>query len=105
MVNEILNAAGICYRRARFLKPPAQTYAVFTDDVEAIGGDYVIGAWHHQITVEVYEPAPDDQAEAAIECALSERGVQYEKQDRYWLQAEQRYQVVYEFDYYTKRRN
>ena len=104
MVTEILRETGIQFRKARFLKPPSGTYAVYTEDIETLGGDNLVGAYHHQITIELYENGPDDNAEEKIESAISERGIQWEKQDRFWLQAEQRYQVIYEFDYYTKRR-
>ena len=105
MVNEILKASGIPYRRSRFLRPPAGTYAVYMDDVEASGSDGAeVLVLRHDITVELYECKPDDAAEAAIEAAIAAAGLVWTKQDRYWLQNVQRYQVVYEFSYYTKRR-
>lgn len=104
MVNSVLKAAGIPFRRARFLKPPAGTYAVYTDDIETDGGDGLVAWYHHNITVELYEPTPDDKAEQRIENELAAEGVQFDKQDRYWLQSEQRYQVIYEFAYIEKRR-
>ena len=42
--------------------------------------------------------------EAAIEAAICAKGLLWAKEDRYWLQSVQRYQVVYTFDYYEKRR-
>lgn len=105
MVNDILTAAGVQHRRARFLSPPAGTYAVYTDDEETHGPD--TDPWmlvNHDVTVEVYEPAPDDASEAAIEAAINAQGIPWTKQDRYWLQDVQRYQVVYEFSYIEKRR-
>lgn len=108
MIKKILTAAGVLYRRARFMKPPAGTYAVYLDDVETDGPDVLTpGApitERHACTVEVYEPAPDDAAETAIEAAITAAGLHYTKQDRYWLQDVQRYQVVYEFEYFAKRR-
>lgn len=108
MIKSILTAAGVKFRRARFLKPPAGTYAVYMDDVETDGPDTPEpGApvtERHACTVELYEPEPDDDAEAAVEAAIVAAGLYYTKQDRYWLQDVQRYQVVYEFDYITKRR-
>ena len=85
MTSDILTAAGIPFRRSRFPQPAEGTFA-------------------HSVTVELYEPAPDDAAEAALEAQLNARGIPWDKQDRYWLQAEQRYQVVYDFDYVEKRR-
>lgn len=102
MIKTILDAAGVPFRRSRFLKPPAGTYAVYMDDVDTDGPDGMNRIFNHDVTVEVYEPKPDDKAEAAIEAALDAQGLHYTKQDRYWLQDEQRYQVIYEFSYTTK---
>lgn len=102
MIKTILDAAGVPFRRSRFLKPPAGTYAVYMDDVDTDGPDGMNRIFNHDVTVEVYEPKPDDKAEAAIEAALDAQGLHYTKQDRYWLQEEQRYQVIYEFSYIIK---
>jgi hypothetical protein len=102
MVEQILTDSGIAYRKTRFLKPPSGTYAVYTDDMDTLGGDSLVAAYHHQITIELYEAGLDNEAEARIEDLISQAGIQWEKQDRFWLQAEQRYQVIYEFEYYTK---
>ena len=104
MVNEILTAAGLKYRRTRFPSPPAGTYAVYMDDVTTDGPDGKARIFTHSITVEVYEPKPDDGAETALEAAITAAGLQWTKQDRYWLDTEQLYQVVYEFEYIEKRR-
>ena len=104
MVDSILTAAGVTYRRSRFSKPPTGTYAVYTDDIDTDGPDGLPRILTHNITVELYEPRPDDDAEAAIEAAITAAGLQWTKQDRYWLQTEQLYQVVYEFDYIEKGR-
>lgn len=105
MVNSILTAADVQFRRTRFPSPPAATYAVYTDDLETNGPDTDPGrVVIHNVTVEVYEPLPDDNKEAAIEAALNAQGIPWTKQDRYWLQDVQRYQVIYEFSYVEKRR-
>ena len=104
MVNDILRTAGVKYRKTRFLQPPADTYAVYLDDVSTDGPDGLNLIYTHDISVELYEPDPDDEAEAAVEAAMNAAGVRWEKQDRLWLQDEQRYQVIYTFTYYTKRR-
>jgi hypothetical protein len=54
--------------------------------------------------MELYEDRPDDATETALEAAIAAEGLQYSKQDRYWLQSEQQYQVIYEFTYNEKRR-
>lgn len=102
MVETILQAAGLPFRRSRFLKPPAKTYAVYMDDVNTDGPDGQNRIFTHDITVEVYEPKPDDATEAAIEAAIDAQGLRWTKQDRYWLQDVQRYQVIYEFSYIVK---
>lgn len=102
MIKDILTAAGLPFHRSRFLQPPAETYAVYMDDVSTDGPDGVNRIFYHDITVEVYEPTPDDDAEAAIEAAINAQGLKWTKQDRYWLREEQRYQVIYEFSYITK---
>lgn len=104
MVNDILRTAGVAYRKTRFPQPPADTYAVYMDDVDTDGADGLNLIEIHDITVELYESAPDDAAEAAMEAAMDAAGVRWRKQDRYWLQDEQRYQVIYEFTYHKKRR-
>ncbi len=108
MIKTILTAAGLVeyetFRRARFPSPPASSYAVYFDDVETDGSDYENLIKKHNYTVELYELEPDDALEEAIEAALDALGLRWTKQDRYWLQEEQRYQVIYEFEYIEKRR-
>jgi tetratricopeptide (TPR) repeat protein len=43
-----------------------------------------------------------EDAETAIEAELDARGIPWSKQDRYWLQDVQRYQVIYTFSYTSK---
>ena len=104
MVNEILDAVGVQYRETRFRSPPAGTYAVYMDDVSTDGPDGLNLIRIHDITIELYESTPDDETEGALEAAMDAKGVRWTKQTRYWLTEEQRYQVIYEFTYYTKRR-
>lgn len=104
MVEKILTAAGVQFRETRFQSPPSGTYAVYDDDIEADGPDGINLLFTHDVAVEVYEPKPDKETERAIEAALDAEGLRYEKQPRYWLQDEQRYQVIYEFTYIEKRR-
>lgn len=112
MIKEILTAAGVEHARGRFLHMPDGTHAVYFDDVEVTGPDRDGTADQaglprirtHNVMVELYEPAPDDQAELAIEAEFDARGLPWTKQDRYWLKDLQRYQVVYELTYTTKTR-
>lgn len=111
MIEKILTAAGVQHRRGRFTSPPAGTYAVYFDDVSADGADPVSPdtpgglprIYHHDARVELYEPKPDDAAEAAIEAELDAQGIAWTKEDRYWLQDVQRYQVLYDFSFTIKK--
>lgn len=104
MINKILTAAGLKYRRSRFLKPPAETYAIYLDDVTADGPDGINAIFTHDYTVEIYAPTQDDEACAALETALNAEGLRWTVQDWYWLQDVQRYQKIYEFTHIEKRR-
>lgn len=104
MVANILKEAGVKFRQSRYMPPLPDTYAVYFDDREAGGADNVNCLITHNITIEVYESKPDGATEAAIEAALDARGLEWTSQARYWIQEEQRYQVIYEFTYIEKRR-
>ena len=112
MIKDILTAAGVEHAHAKILQKPAGTYAVYFDDVEVTGPDRASSApvaglpriCAHNVMVELYEPVPDDQAELSIEAELDARGLPWTKQDRYWLEKSQRYQVVYEISYTSKTR-
>lgn len=108
MTKTILTASGIPYKRARYLHPPAETYAVYFDDLTTDGPDPVAAGMprivHHDVMVELYEPTLDQDAEARLEAQLDAWGIQWNKQAAYWLQNVQRYQVIYEFNYTEKRR-
>ena len=108
MINEVLTASGLPFRQGRFLNPPASTYAVVFDDNDVNGPDVLSSGSsvvvRHDCMVELYEPKRDPDAEKALESALLARSIAWTKEDGYWLQNVQRYQVVYEFTYYEKRR-
>ena len=103
MINSILKATGIPFKETMFPRAvPDKTYAVYMDDVEVGGSDYENLVQTHNITVELYEPKADPNAEAAIEAQLNANGLHYSKQARYWIPEAQRFQVIYEFTYITK---
>ena len=104
MVTKILKQAGVKFRKARYMPPLPNTYAVYFDDREAGGADGVNCLITHNITIEVYESDPDDATETAIEEALNSYGFEWTSQARYWIAEVQRYQVIYEFTYIEKRR-
>lgn len=104
VISDLLTTAGIRDRRGRFTGGKPSTYAVWMDDITTDGPDGHPWILHHAVTIELYEDRPDDKAEAALEAAIATAGLQYTKQDRYWLQTEQQYQTIYEFTYTEKRR-
>lgn len=104
MINAILKAAGVPYRRARFAKPPAGAYAVYMDDIETDGPDGMPLLRYHSVTVELYTADLEGQEEAAIEAAIEAQGLQWEKDGAAWEPEAQRYQVNYYFDFIEKRR-
>lgn len=109
MLETMLKASGIPAKQGRFTNPPPKTYAVYFDDQDTTDGpDPLPGVApmlvNHDCMVELYEPTPDPAAEAAFEAELIKKGISWQKQDRYWLQNVQRYQVIYEFNFNEKRR-
>lgn len=106
MVKEILTAAGVEYRRNRFPKPPAGTYAVWNEFLDTDGPDGMPPQiYQHNVTIVVYEPRPDDEVEAKIEAAMNAHGLHWHKEDRFWIDDEQIYQTAYDYTYVEKRRN
>lgn len=112
MVNEILTASGLPYKEARFPDPPAETYAIFFDSSEKSGpdsvpqtnGDGIPYILNHDATIELYAPMIDQNAEERLENAINGAGLEFAKQDWYWLKDIQRYQRIFEFSYIEKRR-
>ena len=106
MVDKILTGAGFVknetYKETRFLKPPKTTYAIYTDSYDRRGADGLNLITDHYFTIELYEYSPDPEAEKRIEDQLDDLGLEYTKQERYWIQEEQLYQVIYEFSYIQK---
>ena len=104
MIKTILKATGVPFWQGRSPSPPAETYAIYFDDVTADGPDGYNRIFTHDVMVELYEPTHDDASESAVEAELNARGIPWTKQARYWLDSVRRYQVVYEFAYIEKRR-
>lgn len=106
MVKRILTGAGFVegktFKETRFLTPPKSTYAVYLDSYTRRGADGVNLIKEHIYTIELYSYKADPTAETKIEKMLDTSGIEYEKSERYWLDTEQLYQVVYTFDFIEK---
>lgn len=108
MVKQILTSAGFVegktFKETRFIKPPKSTYAIYLDSYTGRGADGANLLKEHNYTIELYSDTPDPEAEKRIEDTLDSFGLEYEKGDRYWIQEEQIYQVIYDFSYIEKVR-
>lgn len=106
MVKQILTGAGFTegktFKETRFLSPPKTTYAVYMDSFTRRGADSLNLIKEHNYTIELYCYKPDPTAEANVENQLDTLGIAYEKDERYWLDSEQLYQVVYTFNFIEK---
>lgn len=106
MVKEILTGAGFVegktFKETRFLTSPKTTYAVYMDSFTRRGADSLNLIKDHNYTIELYCYKPDPKAEARIENMLDTYGIEFTKDDRYWLESEQLYQIVYNFDFIEK---
>lgn len=107
MVETILKAAGLPCWPAQCDSPPADTYALYFDDVEVDGSDGLeVMTLRHGCMVEIYAPTKKAaiKAEAALEAQLLASRIPWVKQAMYWLKDIKRYQTIYEFDFIEKRR-
>ena len=106
MVKEILTGAGFVenktFKETRFLKPPKETYTIYMDSYTRRGSDDLNLIRDHSYTIELYSYKADPDAEARIEATLDEFGIDYDKDERYWIDSEQLYQVVYTFRHIEK---
>lgn len=106
MVKEVLTNAGFVenktFKETRFLKPPKSTYAVYMDSFTGRGADGLNLIKDHSYTIELYCYAPDPEAEKNIENSLDDLGLEYSKSERIWIESEQLYQVVYDFNFIEK---
>lgn len=104
MVDKIFTNTDIPYKETRFNKAPSTTYAIYTDSINRRGGDTKNLLVDHRIFIELYSGSLDLVSEGKLERNLDAFVVQYNKSERVWLEDEQKYQVIYDFNYTEKRR-
>lgn len=106
MVKDILTEAGFVegetFEETQFINPPDTTYAVFHDSFTRRGADRLNLIKEHDYTIELYSEFGDPEAEARIEEILDYYGIEYEKDERVWIQSEQMYETVYTFNLIEK---
>ena len=106
MVKRVLTRAGFVenetFRETLFLRSPKTTYAIFNISYESRGADYCNLIKDHDDTIELYSYVADPDAESRVEEALDYFGLEYDKEERYWIQEEQLYQVAYHINHVEK---
>lgn len=108
MIKSILTKAGFIenetFKETRFLIPPKEkTYCVYMDSWSGRGSDDYNYIREHSYSIEVYQYYPDEESEEKIERILDNLGLEYQKHERYWIEQEQLYQTIYDFDYLEKK--
>lgn len=106
MIKLILTEAGfvegVTFEDTQFITPPRDTYAVYLDSFTRRGGDAVNLIKEHSYTVEIYSDFGDPEAEARLEAILDKYAIEFEKSGRTWIQSEQMFETIYDFDYIEK---
>ena len=83
------------YRQWKPKKPPALPYIVYLfTDADNFAADNIVYHGIGNYDVELYSNDKDPVSESAVESALTQAGVFYEKIEVY-IQSEEMYQVVY----------
>ena len=105
MTNEILTAAAIPNRPARYPNPPAQTYAVYFESMTADGADESPAQiFTYDCTVEIYAPSVEEGNASMdrLRAEMGDRGIHFTTQGWYWLKSVHRYQEIVGFTYIKK---
>ena len=106
LIDDILQGAGFeknkTYRETRFITPPKSSYVIFNASYDRRGADNMNLLKDYDATFELYSSKPDETSEVNIEKQFDLKGIAYLKQERYYIQTEQLYQVIYEFSFIEK---
>lgn len=99
-----LDEAHITNHAVVFRQVPKTTFAVFFDSVDTTASaDLTNNIKRHDITIELYEYAPDPTSRSALESAMDARAIKWERSDTMWLTEEQIYETIYTFSYFERR--
>lgn len=102
MLLDILKATGIPFKESRFNKAPSTTYAVYTDSITRRGADNKNLLSDHRVYIELYSKVIDKDSEKKLESELDARSITFDKSERVWFEDEQKYQLIYNFEYTEK---
>ena len=95
---------GLCeYKETKFKNPPSTDYSVWNDTKRTYGADNKNLIEEHNVSIELYEYSPNNELEDKIEARFDDLAISYIKQERYWLDSEKLYQIVYEFTYVIRK--
>lgn len=100
IIPEVLE--GIRYTETAWAMPPELPYAVYHDHIDRRGADLYNGITVHDITVELYARKPVPELEDQIGRRLDAIGIEYERQEREWIDTEHFFMTVYDFAYTEK---
>ena len=102
IIDEITAALSYPVKETRFLRPPNTTYGVYTQSRSYRGCDCTLRLCDSDITLYLVQYAPDAAAEKELEKILRERGIEYTKQARTWIESDKFYQTIYDFQIVEK---
>ena len=100
-VKSWLEATRLKVSEERFIKPPPLPYIVFTDDTDIGGSDTENNIADRTISIELYSLNIDYISEALIKNLLNEKVLKY-KNDRIWIDTEQMFESIYDFNFLEK---
>lgn len=96
-----LETIGLKVAEERFLEPPPLPYIIFTSDANVRGADNKNCISNRTISIELYSVEVDHISEKLIEDLLNEKAIEY-KNDRTWIDTEEFFQSVYDFNLVEK---
>jgi len=100
-VKSFLEKTGMKVSENYFSNPPALPYIIFSDTMSVKGADSRNCLLDRSITVELYSKKIIEEKEKIIENLLNEKSIKFVK-NRTWIDSENFFQTVYDFNLYEK---
>lgn len=103
MLNKVFSGLDIPYKETKFKKAPSD-YIIYKDEKNFGGADLKIFLCDHEVTVELYGEKIESiqKNENIIEKNLRNIGMEYEKEDRTFIEGDQIYLTIFSFKYKEK---
>lgn len=96
-----LETTGLKVAEESFKVPPKLPYIIFKDEDKIRGADDLNCIANRSINLELYSNTIDSSVETRIENLLNEKAIEFKK-SRAWVDSEQFFQTVYDFDLLEK---